>query len=35
MLASLLMQQAVAQDYVRYLGGPVGRSLFAAAGIEP
>lgn len=28
-------EQAVAQSFVRYLGGPVGRSLFAAAGIEP
>ena len=28
-------EQAVAQNFVRYLGGPVGRSLFSAAGIEP
>jgi molybdate transport system substrate-binding protein len=25
----------VASEFVRYLGGPVGRGLFAAAGIEP
>jgi len=28
-------EQEVAQSFVRYLGGPVGRGLFAAAGIEP
>lgn len=29
------VKRAVGQNFVRYLGGPVGRSLFAAARIKP